>query len=172
MAFDPFTVWRRTAWRPLLPTLCRPASLNSLRDNPHMTSRMYKVDYGAIHPGRQVLKMIIIGVPPAVRLLLWLTTALVGGRNLSQNMHQNIANDWMNRAVNKCDMRWWGLCRLWLFSDTQGNKLSTSICWAGSVRAVSAFLPACRVRAPVAVHSFNKLPNLLTVSTAFRTPLH
>ena len=35
----------------------------------------------------------------AGRMLLWHTTAIVGGRNLSQNVHQNIANDWMNNAV-------------------------------------------------------------------------
>ena len=40
--------------------------------------------YSAIHPViRQVLKMRFIEVPLAGRLLLWLTTALVGGRNLN-----------------------------------------------------------------------------------------
>ena len=56
--------------------------------------------YSAIHPVvRQVLKMTFMEVPLAGRLLLWLTPALVGGCNLSLNMHQNIANDWMNNAV-------------------------------------------------------------------------
>ena len=56
--------------------------------------------YTAIHPVvRQVLKMTFMEVPLAGRLLLWLTPALVGGCNLSLNMHQNIANDWMNNAV-------------------------------------------------------------------------
>ena len=45
------------------------------------------------------MKTRFMEVPPGGRLLLWLTTALVGGRNLSQNMHHNIANDWMNNAV-------------------------------------------------------------------------
>ena len=44
------------------------------------------------------------GSSPGWWLLWWRTTALVGGRNL--NMHQNITNDWMNSAVDKCDMRW------------------------------------------------------------------
>ena len=55
-----------------------------------------------IHPlGRQVLKMRITEVPLAGRLLLWPTTALVGCRNLSLNVHQNIANEWMNNAVQR-----------------------------------------------------------------------
>ena len=59
-----------------------------------------ELGYSAIHPVvRQVLKMIFMEVPLASRLLLWLTPALVGGCNLSLNMHQNIANDWMNNAV-------------------------------------------------------------------------
>ena len=56
--------------------------------------------YSAIHPViRQVLKMRFMEVHLAGRLLLWLTSALVGGCNLSQKMHLNIANDWMNNAV-------------------------------------------------------------------------
>ena len=57
--------------------------------------------YSAIHPViRQVLKMRTMEVPLGGRLLLWLSTALVGSRNLSQNVLQNIANDWMNNAVH------------------------------------------------------------------------
>ena len=37
----------------------------------------------------------------AGRLLLWLSSALVVGCNLSQNMHQNIANDWMNNPYQR-----------------------------------------------------------------------
>ena len=56
--------------------------------------------YRVIHPlVRQVLKMRIWGVPLAGGLLLWLITALAGPRNLSKNLHQNIANEWMNNAV-------------------------------------------------------------------------
>ena len=62
--------------------------------------------YSAIHPVvRQVLKMTFMEVPLAGRLLLWLTPALVGGCNLSLNMHQNIANDWMNNAVQRSAKR-------------------------------------------------------------------
>ena len=43
--------------------------------------------------------MRIWGVPLAGGLLLWLITALAGPRNLSKNLHQNIANEWMNNAV-------------------------------------------------------------------------
>ena len=44
--------------------------------------------YSAIHPVvRQVLKMRFMEVHLAGRLLLWLTSALVGGCNLSQKMH-------------------------------------------------------------------------------------
>ena len=58
------------------------------------------VTYRVIHPlVRQVLKMRIWGVPLAGGLLLWLITALAGPRNLSKNLHQNIANEWMNNAV-------------------------------------------------------------------------
>ena len=57
-------------------------------------------EYSAIHPlVRQVLKMRIMEVPLAGRLLQWLTTAPVGCHNLGQNVHQNIANEWMNNAV-------------------------------------------------------------------------
>ena len=56
--------------------------------------------YSAIHPViRLVLKMGITKVPLVGGLLLWFTTAQIDGRNLNQNMPQNIANDWMNNAV-------------------------------------------------------------------------
>ena len=61
--------------------------------------------YRVIHPlVRQVLKMRIWGVPLAGGLLLWLITALAGPRNLSKNLHQNIANEWMNNAVVITDL--------------------------------------------------------------------
>ena len=41
----------------------------------------------------------ITKVPLVGGLLLWFTTAQIDGRNLNQNMPQNIVNDWMNNAV-------------------------------------------------------------------------
>ena len=57
-------------------------------------------NYRVIHPlVHQVLKIRIWRVPVAGGLLLWLITALAGPRNKSKNLHQNIANEWMNNAV-------------------------------------------------------------------------
>ena len=66
-----------------------------------VSSLMEAAAYRVIHPlVRQVLKMRIWGVPLAGGLLLWLITAPAGPRNLSKNLHQNIANEWMNNAVH------------------------------------------------------------------------
>ena len=61
---------------------------------------MHVQSYSSTHlPGFKEENSSIQGVPLTGRLLLWLTAALVDGRNLIQNMHLNIANAWMNNAV-------------------------------------------------------------------------